>query len=170
MAFTHILVPTDFSDPAGHALHYATEEAILHRAKVTLLHVLPTHAGTDVYYVSGGPESGSREAYDPVAGGRLGGQPLSEPSVVRRDPSEEALTRLHDLIPEAFHGAWEVETAAGHPADAIVRTAEERHADLIVMGTHGRTGLSHVLLGSVAEKVVRLAPCPVLTVRHKSPA
>jgi nucleotide-binding universal stress UspA family protein len=48
-----------------------------------------------------------------------------------------------------------------------VRIAEERGADLIVMGTHGRTGLQHVLLGSVAEKVVRLAPCPVLTVRHK---
>jgi nucleotide-binding universal stress UspA family protein len=168
MAFTHILVPTDFSDPAGHALRCATEEAILHKAKVTLLHVLPAHAATDVYYVSGGPESGPRQGYDPIAGGRLAGMPLSEPTVVRSDPSEEALTRLHDLVPEAFHGAWEVTTAAGQPAEAIVRTAEERGADLIVMGTHGRTGLSHALLGSVAEKVVRLAPCPVLTVRHNS--
>jgi nucleotide-binding universal stress UspA family protein len=169
MAFTHILVPTDFSDPAGNALRYATEEAALHRAKVTLLHVLPTHSGTDVYYVSGGgPSAGSQGRYDPVAGGRLAGPPMAEPTVVRRDPNEEALMRLHDLVPDAFQNAWQVETAAGHPAEAIVRTAEERHIDLIVMGTHGRTGLSHVLLGSVAEKVVRLAPCPVLTVRRNN--
>ena len=76
--------------------------------------------------------------------------------------------RLHDLVPQAFHNTWGVEIAAGHPAEAIVRVAQERKADLIVMGTHGRTGLQHVLLGSVAEKVVRLAPCPVLTVRYKS--
>jgi nucleotide-binding universal stress UspA family protein len=55
----------------------------------------------------------------------------------------------------------------GHPAETIVRVAQERGADLIVMSTHGRTGLQHVLLGSVAEKVVRLAPCPVLTVKHR---
>ena len=68
-----------------------------------------------------------------------------------------------------FQGTWDVEVAVGHPADTIVRVAQERGADLIVMGTHGRTGLQHVLLGSVAEKVVRLAPCPVLTVRDKNP-
>jgi nucleotide-binding universal stress UspA family protein len=62
--------------------------------------------------------------------------------------------------------ALERVTAAGHPAETIVRVAHERGADLIVMGTHGRTGLPHVLLGSVAEKVVQLAPCPVLTVRR----
>ena len=61
-----------------------------------------------------------------------------------------------------------VEIAVGPPADTIVRVAREHDADLIVMGTHGRTGVQHVLLGSVAEKVVRLAPCPVLTVRHKA--
>ena len=54
----------------------------------------------------------------------------------------------------------------GDPAAEIVRYAQEMNMDLIVMGTHGRTGLQHVLLGSVAEKVVRLAPCPVLTIRH----
>jgi nucleotide-binding universal stress UspA family protein len=59
-----------------------------------------------------------------------------------------------------------VAVVTGHPADTIVRVAQERGADLIVMSTHGRTGLQHVVLGSVAEKVVRLAPCPVLTVKH----
>jgi nucleotide-binding universal stress UspA family protein len=126
---------------------------------------LPSHADTDVYYVKGSPES-ARRGFDPVAG-RLGTQPLPQPTVIRTDPSEEARTRLQDLMRGAFHGTWEVEVAVGHPADTIVRVAQQRSADLIVMGTHGRTGLQHVLLGSVAEKVVRLAPCPVLTVRDQ---
>jgi universal stress protein A len=164
MAFTHVLVPTDFSDPANHALRYAIEEAALHHANVTLLHVLAAHTETEVYYVTGSPSS---EGYDPVAGARLGPSSPAQPTVVRHDDNEEALTRLHDLVPQAFHDTWGVAIAAGHPAEAIVRVAQERKADLIVMGTHGRTGLQHVLLGSVAEKVVRLAPCPVLTVRYK---
>jgi nucleotide-binding universal stress UspA family protein len=165
MPFTHVLVPTDLSEPAHRALRHALEEATLHHARVTLLHVLSSHTDTDVYYVTGSPESTAHGNFDPVVGGRLGSQAPSQPTVVRRDPNEEALTRLQDLMRGAFQGTWEVEVAVGHPADTIVRIAQERGADLIVMGTHGRTGLQHVLLGSVAEKVVRLAPCPVLTVR-----
>jgi nucleotide-binding universal stress UspA family protein len=170
MAFTHVLVATDLSEPANQALRCAIDEATVHRARLTLLHVLSPSAATDVYYVTGAPAPGPQAGFDPVAGGRLGGYLTSEPTVVRRDPNEEALTRLRDLMPEAFRGQWDAEVATGHPADTIVRIAQERGADLIVMGTHGRTGLQHVLLGSVAEKVVRLAPCPVLTVRHGSPA
>ena len=166
MAFRHVLVPTDFSEPANLALPYAAEEAVMHRARVTLVHVLPSDAGTDVYYVSGAPAQGFEAGYDVVAGGRLGTAPVSEPTVVRRDDGEAALTRLRDLVPEAFRGIWNVEVAVGRPADAIVRLARELEADLIVMATHGRTGLEHVVLGSVAERVVRLAPCPVLTVKH----
>jgi len=166
MAFRHVLVPTDFSEPANHALRYAVEEAVVHRAKVTLLHVQPSDAGTDVYYVTGSPASGFEAGLDLVAGGRLGTAPVSEPTVVRHDYSEETLTRLRDLVPKAFRDTWEVEIAVGRPAEAIVRLALERNADLIVMGTHGRTGLKHMVLGSVAEKVVRLAPCPVLTVKY----
>ena len=165
MAFKHVLVPTDFSEPANHALRYAVEEAILHRAKVTLLHVQPSDAGTDVYFVSGAPVSGLGAGFDVIAGGRLGMGPVPEPTVIRRDSGEAALTRLRDLVPEAFRGTWQVEIAVGRPADTIVRLARERNADLIVMATHGRTGLEHVVMGSVAEKVVRLAPCPVLTVK-----
>ena len=166
MAFRNLLVPTDFSEPANHALHYAIEEAVAHRAKVTLLHVHPSDAGTDVYYVSGLPASGIGAGFDVIAGGRLGTAPGPEPTVVRRDLSEETLTRLHDLVPEAFRATWDVAIGVGRPADTIVRLARERNADLIVMATHGRTGLEHVVLGSVAEKVVRLAPCPVLTVKY----
>jgi nucleotide-binding universal stress UspA family protein len=102
-----------------------------------------------------------------MAGGRVVDRPpRPEPEAVRRDPSDEALTRLRDLISNAFQGPWNAEVALGHPAEAIVRVAQERGVDLIVMSTHGRTGLQHALMGSVAEKVVRLAPCPVLTVKR----
>jgi len=86
--------------------------------------------------------------------------------MVLYDHNEEALAQLRDLMPDTFHGAWAVEVAVGPPADTIVRVAQKRDADLIVMGTHKRTGLQHVLLGSIAEKVIPLAPCPVLTVRY----
>ena len=61
--------------------------------------------------------------------------------------------------------AVEAFTEMGVPADKIVEAAGDRHVDLIVMGTQGRTGLPHLLLGSVAERVVRLAPCPVMVTR-----
>jgi nucleotide-binding universal stress UspA family protein len=166
MAFRHIVVPTDFSEPANHALSYAVQEAILHGAKITLLHVQPEDARTGVYYVTGAPSSGLEAGFDVVAGGRLAMAPVSDPTVVRQDYSDEALTRLRDLVPEAYRDTWKVEIAIGRPADTIVRLARERKADLIVMATHGRTGLEHMVLGSVAEKVVRLASCPVLTVKH----
>lgn len=169
MGFKHVLVPTDFSEAATHALRYAVEEAVLHQAKVTLLHVLPADTRTDVHYVTSTPILGSQGGFDPVAGGRVGGLALlSEPEVVRRDRSEEALTQLRDLIANTFQGPWEVEVAMGPPADTIARVAQARTVDLIVMSTHGRTGLQHVLLGSVAERVVRLAPCPVLTIKQRA--
>jgi nucleotide-binding universal stress UspA family protein len=166
MAFKHLLVPTDFSEPAKDALRYASEEAALHHAKVTLLHVLPPDSRTEVLYVTRAPMPGAPESFDPVNGAAL----LSEPEVVRSDPSEDALTRLRDLAANAFQGPWEAEVAMGHAPETIVRVARERNADLIVMSTHGRTGLQHVLLGSVAEQMVRLAPCPVLTVKHREGA
>ena len=166
MAFRHMLVPTDFSEPANHALSYAVQEATLHGAKVTLLHVQPMDARTGVYYVTGAPSSGFEAGFDVVAGGRVAQAPVGEPTIVRQDVSDEALTRLHDLVPEACRDTWEVGIAIGRPADTIVRFARERNVDLIIMATHGRTGLEHMVLGSVAEKVVRLAPCPVLTVKY----
>ena len=92
MAFRHLLVPTDFSEPANHALRYAMEEATLHNAKVTLLHVPPSDTETEVYYVSGAQAAGA--GMDLVSGGRLVTPPPPEPTVVRRDFSDEALTKL----------------------------------------------------------------------------
>jgi nucleotide-binding universal stress UspA family protein len=96
------------------------------------------------------------------------GAPLpSRPTVVRDDDGEAAPTELRDLAAGAPAGLVAVEVAVGPPAETIVRVAGELAADLVVMSTHGRTGLQHVLLGSVAEKVVRLAPCAVLTVKYR---
>jgi nucleotide-binding universal stress UspA family protein len=165
MIYTHILVPTDFSPAANRALVYAFEEATQHQAKLTLLHVLQHHPAVEVYYVTEAPQSGT--GYAAEFGGKLPSFPPQPPEVVRRDYQEEALVQLHALVPASFTGAWEVQVAAGHPAEAIVRMAQELEVDLIIMATHGRTGLSHILLGSVAEQVVRHAPCAVLTVRQK---
>jgi universal stress protein A len=168
MLYSHILVPIDFSATANRALHYAIEEAEQHQAKLTLLHVLPQQHGTTVYYVHGAPEG--RRGYEAEFGGSLPTPFPSTPHTVRRDYDEEALTQLRDLVPSAFSSSWDARVAIGDPADAIVREANQIGADLIVMGTHGRTGLQHVLLGSVAEKVVRHAACPVLTVRQRGGA
>ena len=169
MSVSHILVPTDFSDTATHALRYAFEEARLHSAKVTLLHVVPPGTGTDVYYAS--PGARHPGAFDPAASARVGAPwPTQPATVVRHDASDVALSQLRDLIPLACRSSWSAELAVGSPAETIVRIAEEQAADLIVMGTHGRMGFQHALLGSVAEKVVRLAPCPVMTVRHTARA
>jgi nucleotide-binding universal stress UspA family protein len=76
--------------------------------------------------------------------------------------------QLQIVLPEHIKKSLKVEEILriGVPFLEIVKAAKEREVDLIVMGTHGRTGLSHVLIGSVAENVVHHAPCPVLTVKH----
>ena len=83
------------------------------------------------------------------------------------DLERQASAELAQVLPEAQQATIEVTRAVaiGSPSQKIVETAEAEHVDLIVMATHGRTGLSHLLIGSVAERVVRTAPCPVLTIR-----
>ena len=81
---------------------------------------------------------------------------------------EEASRRLTDIVRTAARPNLTTEVLVGWPVGAIVQDATLRDADLIVMGTHGRSGLAHALLGSVAERVLRTAPCPVLTVRDTS--
>jgi nucleotide-binding universal stress UspA family protein len=83
----------------------------------------------------------------------------------QRKWTEQTLeARAEQLRQSGIKTSWRVQTGA--PFEEIVRTAEEERAGMIVMGTHGRGGLNHMLLGSVAERVIRLAPCPVLTVRQ----
>jgi universal stress protein A len=138
-----ILFPTDFSETTDAGLKYATSFARDTGARLVIVHV---HA--------------------PVAyGGELG--------YVVPDTDETALRKqLEAVVPADPAIEHEHRLLHGDPASEIVRLAEEEHADLIVMGTHGRTGLMRLLMGSVAEAVVRRAPCPVLTIRqpHEVPA
>ena len=164
MAFTHILAPTDFSESAREALEVAWREAELHQASLKLVHVLQHHPHTEVTYLRGNPEDRRGLATEFGALPTPGGQ---DAAILRRDYVEEALTQLRDLIPRSLRDRSTVDVASGDPAEAIVQVAREHGIDLIVMSTHGRTGLAHVLMGSVAEKVVRHAPCPVLVTRDQ---
>jgi nucleotide-binding universal stress UspA family protein len=146
IAIKRIFVPTDFSDFSKHALRYACAFAEQFDAELHLVHVLQ-----DIIWYA--PEMGS---VTPSLGNYQ--QEL-------RDSAEQSLAKVLD--PEWAAGRSVVRSIReGTPFVEIIRYAKEQDIDLIVMATHGRTGLSHVLLGSVAERVVRKARSPVLTVRH----
>lgn len=144
IAVHRILVPTDFSPGADLAVRWAVELGTLMGAEVTALHVLDLSLGA----VAGLPTE--------VASMYATGDLLEQ---VRKEAADE-MTRLGRRYPRAKTLIRE-----GSPRPTILRTADRLRADLIVMGTHGRTGLAHVVFGSVAEHVVRYARMPVLTVR-----
>lgn len=135
-----ILVPIDFSEHAALALAHASALAELFGAHLDVLHVLYNATVPSAY------------GMEPV--GTLG------PEVVGR--SRAALAQMVEAA--APGTSWEAHTELGYAASEIARFAERSGADLIVMATHGWTGLKHFLLGSVTEKVVRHAPCPVFRV------
>ena len=138
-----ILVPIDFSDCSKKALQYALPLAKQHEAAITLLYVVPTPFTVGEY---GGVNYASLEA----------------------DLRASADKQLATLAADEVRGRVAVDTlvSTGPPAAEIIEVAKRVLADLIVISTHGRTGLKHVFLGSVAENVVRHAPCPVLVVRE----
>ena len=143
---TRILVPTDFSETADAALAYAKELAAKLDASLHVLHVMSDPYAAAMYVP---------EVYAP---------PSPEAQARALEKTRERLRARLDEEEEArFHGACAIVT--GLTAKQIVTYAVEHGVDLIVMGTHGRRGVTHLLLGSVAEHVVRTAPCPVLTVR-----
>ena len=143
--FRRILCPTDFSPASRAAFRKAVELARWSRGEILLLHVL----------VPAVPVTG--DAYVPPA-------TWEAIEAAARRSAERALA---SWIARAtgLRGRIRPLLLYGQPHDRIVRTARARHVDLVVMGTRGRTGLSRVFLGSVAERVIRTAPCPVLTVR-----
>jgi nucleotide-binding universal stress UspA family protein len=147
IALTRILVATDFSEPSDAALTYGRELAQRFGATLHVLHIAPTAA-----YMTFGAES-----YAAVS------------PALQQQIEDDAMHRLQELLIDSDRSgppAVPVVVAASSPAFAIVQYARDHHADLIVMGTHGRGALAHLVMGSVAERVVRYAPCPVLTVRH----
>jgi len=147
MEIKKILVPTDFSACSDHAAEEAIDLAAKLGAQVTLLHAY----GLPVYI---SPE---------------GGQFLPNPQTLIEvgDSVRQELARLKDRVDKGGV-VVDLVTEQSPAADAIVRVAEEGHYDLIVMGTHGRTGFKHLLVGSVAERVVRTSPTPVLTLHEHS--
>jgi nucleotide-binding universal stress UspA family protein len=139
----HILVPVDFSESTPAILEWAAHLAKEHGSEVTLLHA---------YHL-------------PVEFQQLEGAYL--PPDFWRSVRAEAESTLGRYAAELEREQIRVATVVceGYAATVIVEEAAARHADLIVIGTHGRSGFKHLLLGSIAERVVQKAPCPVLTVK-----
>jgi nucleotide-binding universal stress UspA family protein len=149
--YSRILVPTDFSPTSDAALEHARALAHAFGAELRLVHVFE----------------------DPLLAGAVSAEAfVPEAPEVRDALMTDAQARLADRIRpedrEAHRASGEIVT--GSPAAAIAEHAAQVGASLIVMGTHGRGGVAHLLLGSVAERVVRTATCPVLTVRGPADA
>ena len=143
MQIRQILAPTDFSECSKQAVACAYELAQTFGAKLVLLHVveeLPSYIG-----------------FIPPAGAAM----------LLEDLERQARLDLVEVLPEAEAAGVEVtrQVVMGSPAHEIVEVATAEKVDLIVIATHGRTGLSHLVMGSVAERVVRTALCPVMTIR-----
>jgi len=141
-----ILHPTDFSESSKHAMSYAIAFAQEFQAKLVLLHVIE--------------EISSALYFD-----MLQAPPLTQLMV---NIEKQAKQALDEVLPPELRGKLPAEyiLRKGVPFVEILQCAGQVKADMIVLGTHGRTGLKHALFGSVAEKVVRKAVCPVLSVRH----
>ncbi|MBE7445276.1 MAG: universal stress protein [Planctomycetia bacterium] len=140
----NILCPIDYSVYSEMALKYAIEFAEKYQAKLYLVYVLDIR----VYDIN-----------DPD---------LYNVNIVDEETIHKLRERLLKCVNEDTKNKISVEAIViqGVPFAEIIRAAKDYKIDLIVLGTHGRTGLSHAIMGSVAEKVVRKAPCPVLTIRH----
>jgi universal stress protein A len=149
MAIRQILVPTDFSEPSRAALDYAAELARPLGATLDVLHVweAPVFVPPSMLPEAGVADVAALELY-----------------------RESAESQLATFVADAKKRGIAVRTSfaeLGPAAHTIAEFARARHYDLIVIGTHGRTGLAHVVIGSVAERVVRYAHCPVLAVRSQ---
>jgi nucleotide-binding universal stress UspA family protein len=139
--FKKILCPIDYSECSAKALRYAAGLALKDSSRLYLMHVI------------------DKRIYEYE-------EPMYE--ALPRPDEARLKEKLTESIPKEIRSDINVETivTAGIPANEIINAAREKEVDVIVMGTHGRTGIAHAVMGSVAENVVRSAPCPVLTVRH----
>jgi universal stress protein A len=147
MAVKRILVPVDFSKDSLHALAYAGDLAKSFGAELRLLHVV------DQTYLANAPEFA------------FANPKLAKLLEEQWQAAQAQMTRIGADLAKKRQRV-RILMKGGSPAQVIVDTARSSAADLIVMGSHGRTGLAHMLIGSVAERVVRIASCPVLTVRY----
>jgi len=142
-----ILCPTDFSPPARNAFRLASALARDYSARLIVMHVI--------------------EQPLLIYSGVMAPPP---PPDISAEEREGLLKKLHQLVPDDPTVSVEHLLVEGEPSTAILKISQERHCDLIVMGSHGRTGLYRLLMGSVAEQVLRKGTCPVLTVKTPIPA
>jgi universal stress protein A len=145
IALKNVLVATDFSEPSEAALLYGRELASRLGATLHVLHVAP------------------------VMNNIAAANYVAIPPDLQQDIEDDARRRLHRLVVDTDRSgppSIPVLLTGSSPAAAIMDYAKHHEIDMIVLGTHGREALAHLVLGSVAERVVRLAPCPVLTVRR----
>ncbi len=140
--FQNILVPIDFSEHAARALDVAIEWGRQLHAGLTLLHVIQS--------VDLGPDM-------------MSALPAAHIETLEAELTQHMKNYLKRVEKAGVKGDFLI--AHGAPFYEAIEIVKSKQIDLIIMGSHGRTGLSHMLLGSVAEKLVRLAPCPVLVVR-----
>lgn len=145
VAIRRILIPTDFSEPAEAALRYGRALAEEFGSTLHLMHVVP-------------------EPYIYPWGTEISTMPLVD---LLTSSETQAADRLKTLVDDtgALSGRVKTITAIGTPVDKILQQVADDGIDLIVMGTHGRGAVGHLLLGSVAERIVRRSPVPVLTVK-----
>jgi nucleotide-binding universal stress UspA family protein len=142
-----ILCPTDFSEPSLLAINAATELAEISGAEIILVHAVPPPSP-----LPASAQLGTMVAFDTAAylqGMLTYGRESMKRLIEEKIPDK---VRVRSLV------------LAGSPSDEITRAAENEHVDLVVIATHGLTGWKRFIFGSVAERVVRLAPCPVLTI------
>jgi nucleotide-binding universal stress UspA family protein len=145
LPFKRILCPIDFSEHSYKALHAANELALNFSAQLYIVHVV---SPVPVVQAPAAPSAFNLASY-------------------QQELMESSEKSLREMTKERMAGELEARPiiAYGDAASEIVRIADEKKIDLIVIATHGKTGFQHLFFGSVAEKVVRLSPCPVLTIR-----
>lgn len=144
-----ILVPTDFSEGSRAAMTYACMLAKKMNGTLTVLYVLesPYHLTTDV--ILAGPENKN----------------MSVLEYIRKDAEKQLSKFTAPFIQDYPALSITKEIEVGSSSEQILKLAQEKKIDLVVMSTHGRTGVAHAIMGSVAEKVVRQSTCPVLTIK-----
>ncbi len=149
LPFKNILNPTDFSEPSYKAIKFAGEIASHFKSRLIVLHVVSL---TPILQTPDVPVSFDIDSFQ---------------KVLEAEARQRLAKVTEQLVPKEVGLITRITT--GYYPDEILRIAREEQSDLIVMGTRGRTGLPHLLLGSVAERVVQLAPCPVLTIGRTIP-
>ncbi len=139
-----ILLPTDFSEGSIAVISYVLSLAGKYDAHIDILHIIHEFGDMTDFYVP-------HMSYD----------------VIEKEMEDAARNNMENFCRENVEGKakFEIHTRKGTPFLEIIQAARDLQSDLIVMGTHGRTGIDHILFGSTAEKVVRKSPIPVLTVR-----